>query len=354
MQESLKAALIDAGIDTDTVSRFLDSGYFLRNWGDPFSGRTWTSVSDFMYGNKGQSSNFEIEKFIAHLKGEYTFDPLPAFQRYTVKSVEEIRLILAESCRADLMREGRLSFRGQVREHTFKRSIPNPVRANAEGEEISVMPGLYRQGSNYSFAEPVFERRSLSKIIPLLAPDNPELWADAPFAYDPMRVEQHYASQTPGLDLSFDILTPLFFATHRFERNANGHAYYRPVAKGEHRGVVYAFCFRDPPVRESQYLIQDFDLFKTYPPERILRQHCGMPLIAPDERNIALTDIDCIFDLHPDFDNESPLRAEWLFPRATEDAFYRRLLEVKERFPKLLPDVVEYEWARLVSDSKHT
>ena len=343
----LKSRLEEGGIDADTISRVLDSGYFLRDWVEPFSGKTWTSVSDLMYGNKGQSSSFETEKFIAYLKGDFRFDPLPALRRYTVKSVDEISAILSEPYRARLMSRGMLSFRGQTKEHTFKRQIPNPVRADKEGCEVSVMPGLYRQSASiYSFSVPVEEQRSFGWFLPQLEPNDPDAYFNAAHAYDIMRVEQHYATQTAGLDLSFDINTPLFFATHHFERQNNGLAYYRRVSKGEHQGVIYCFCFRDPLVKATEYLIEDFDLFTTHPPKRILRQKCGLPLIGPHERNIAITDLDCIIELHSDFSDESPLAPEWMFPSISEDDFYRKLLEIKDKNPALLPNLVEYEWAR--------
>ncbi|SOY49789.1 FRG domain protein (fragment) [Cupriavidus taiwanensis] len=76
-----------------------------------------------------------------------------------------------------------------------------------------------------------------------------------------------------------------------------------------------------------------------------------MPLIGPDERNIALTDIDCIIRLHPDFSLPDSFRKrpEFMFPNASEDKFYGKLLELKDQFPEELESVVEYEWARRVS-----
>ena len=348
MQESLKSTLLDAGIDTDMVSRVLDSGYWLRGWVDPFSGKTWTSVSDFMYGNKGQSSNFETEKFISHLKGRSTFDPLPTFRRYTVRTVDEIRAVLSEPYRARLMNEGRLSFRGQTSEHTFKRHIPNPVRSDKDGREISVLPGVYRQSADavYSFSKPYQEQRSFEWLLHKLEPNNTHVYSDSAHAYDIMRVEQHYATQTAGLDVSFDIGTPVFFSTHHFEKGVDGLAYYRRVPRGEHKGVIYCFCFRDPPVKAAEYLIKGFDLFKTYRPERVLRQRCGLPLIGDYERNIALTDLDCIIELDADFSDEAPVNAKWMFPGISEDAFYKQLLEIKDANSDRVPNLVEYKWAR--------
>lgn len=160
-----------------------------------------------------------------------------------------------------------------------------------------------------------------------------------------MRTEQHYATQTTGLDLTFDLPTALFFATQDFAWGEDGRAFYRPVPRGEHQGVIYLFRFGSPSVRKTEYLIRDFDFFRTHRPERILRQLCGLPLFGPDERNIAITDIDCIISLHPDFETDRCPSPEYMFPGVPEDPFYRKLLELKRDRPELLRNVVEYRWA---------
>ena len=345
--ERLRSTLIEAGVDTDTVLRVLDSGYFIRDWVDPFSGKTWTSVSDSMYGNKQFSSSFETEKFIAHLRGDYAFPSLAPFLRYTAKSIDEIRSILNEPTRVNLVREGRLSFRGQTQEHRLKRRIPNPVLSDRNGYELSILPGLYRQsGPIYSFAAPFMEERSFQDLLHELEPNNSSVYVDSACAYDIMRVEQHYATETAGLDVSFDIDTAVFFATHQFEWKENRIASYRQIRTGEHNGIIYCFCFREPAVKATEFLVEGFDLFKTHPPERVLRQRCGLPLLGDHERNIAITDLDCIIELHPDFSDEACKSSEWMFPSVGEDAFYNKLLEIKNADPSLVPNLVEYEWAR--------
>ena len=65
MNASLQALLAAAGISDDRIEAVLDSGYFLKLWEDPLSGKTHTTVSDALYGNKQFSSSFEIDKFVA-------------------------------------------------------------------------------------------------------------------------------------------------------------------------------------------------------------------------------------------------------------------------------------------------
>ncbi|CAH1601167.1 hypothetical protein THOD04_90254 [Vibrio owensii] len=240
-----------------------------------------------------------------------------------------------------------MSFRGQTSQYTYKRKIPSPVRAGKDGREISIFPGLFRQNEEfYSFKHKYEEKRSLQQFLSELEPNNPNVYLDSSFAYDIMRVEQHYATQTVGLDISFDIETAIFFATHKFQFNIAGRAYHTKIAKGDHKGVIYGFCFRDPPVKKTKFLIREFDLFKTYKPERIIRQECGLPLFSDYDRNIAITDLDFIIKLDKDFDYEGKKDPEYMFPNTQEDLFYGRLLELKDKYPELLSNIVEYEGSR--------
>jgi hypothetical protein len=197
----------------------------------------------------------------------------------------------------------------------------------------------------YSFANEPVETRSFERFLPDLEPNGMDLGGFR-FSYDAMRTEQHYASQTAGLDISFDVETALFFATHRFRQDEGELAYYEQVDAPHHAGVICCFRFLMPFVEKSRHLIQDTDFFKTFRAERVLRQACGLPLFDPYERNVAVTDIDCIIELEPDFEDASELTPEFLFPSAAEDPFYAKLLELKDDFPTELANVVEYRWAR--------
>jgi hypothetical protein len=308
-------------------------------------GKTYETVSDLMYGNKQISSSFEFDAFVRYLKGNNSFASAPPFLELTVRNMDDINAALADPRRQHYIAEGSLTFRGQVREYRYRRPVPNPYRQAADSTELSVLPGAFRQSdAEYCFSVEPPEGISMDWLLHELEPNNPNVYSDSQFAYDPMRVEQHYASQTMGLDLTFDVDTALFFATHQFTASA-GIATLKPVLKGAHKGIIYLFRFTSPTVRKSEYYVRDFDLFKTYRPERILRQNCGLPLIGDFERNIAICDIDCILRLHPDFECDALRSPTEVFPSAAEDPFYRRLLELKKQFPDELSEVVEYEWA---------
>lgn len=347
--ERLVEILKSKGVSEEIIHNVVDSGYIIRGFADPFSGRTWESVSDQMYGSKQISSAFDIDDFIRYIHGENKFMRLPNFREYTVKNIEEIHTILSEEQRQRYIKEGRLSFRGQTQQHYFKRKVPNPVRSNDDGMELSIFPGIFRQKTDYySFSVIPHETQTLRYLLHKLEPNNPDVYFDSSYSHDVMKVEQHYATQTAGLDISFDIETAIFFATYKFNRDANNIAYYEKIKAGQNTGVIYGFCFRDPFVKRTEFLIKNFDLFKTYKPERIIRQDCGLPFFRESDRNIAITDLDFIIHLHRDFDYQGIKTPEYMFPNADEDKFYGKILELKDQHPDLLKDIVEYKGSRVV------
>jgi hypothetical protein len=345
MQEPLLEILKGAGFGDDRIADVLDSGYYLRGWMSAPASPPYFSVSDMLYGNKMLSSCFKTEAFIAYLRGERDLERAPSLRRINVKNIADIQAIVAEQPRARYIEEGSLTFRGQPREYTVRRCVPNPYRRDDEGLEVSIMPGAYRQVQTpYSCAAEHGEVRTFEPFAHEFEPNGDP--TDSHFAHDLMRTEQHYATQTAGLDVAFDVASALFFATHEFKWGDDGQAYYRLVPQGEHEGVIYLFRFGSPSVRRTEYLIQGFDFFRTYRPERILRQSCGLPLFGPFERNIAVTEVDCVLELDADFETTGGLKPEFMFPSAADDSFYRKLLELKDRYPKPLSQVVEYRWAR--------
>lgn len=351
-KERLAELLRKRKVSKNLIEKVIESGYIIRRFGG-FGSAPWEAVSDSMYGNKGYSSCFDIDKFVGYIHGNYSFPELPPYVEYTVKSYKEIEDILSCPRRQRYINEGMMSFRGQTSQYVFQRKIPSPVRSDRHGKEISIFPGIFRQGGDfYSFNIKHEEKRSLDFLLHELEPNNPDVYLDSLYAYDIMRMEQHYASQTSGLDISFDIETAIFFATYKFQFNSEGRAYHLKVKKGDHRGVIYGFCFSEPSVKKTEFLVKDFDLFKTYRPERVLRQNCGLPLFGEYERNIAVTDLDFIIHLDKDFDYEGTRTPGYMFPNVKEDPFYGKLLELKDKYPDLLGDIVEYEGSRFLVKEK--
>ncbi|WP_147309258.1 hypothetical protein [Cupriavidus taiwanensis] len=104
--DSLSAILAAENVSANLIDAVTESGFYMRRWGDPFSGKTWRSVSDAMYGNKQFSSSFELEDFIKYIHGKHVFPDLPPFQYYEAKSVTDIQEILADPRRAHYIAEG--------------------------------------------------------------------------------------------------------------------------------------------------------------------------------------------------------------------------------------------------------
>lgn len=345
MEKELIDILKQRSVSDNLIDKVINSGYIIRHWMDFKTPEGYITVSDKMYGNKQFSSLFDIDKFIKYIEGKSVFDKLPSFITFKVKNLAEINEILDEKSRSRYIENGQMSFRGQVKEYTFSREIPNPVRSDKHGNELSILPGAFRDKPLGINKNP-FKRESNTVDLFLyeLEPNNPNIFLDSSYAYDIMRVEQHYAKHTQGLDISFDVETALFFATNKLKWNKDGTAYHSKVEKGKHTGVIYCFVFRDPPVKKTEYLIKDFDLFKTYSPTRILRQNCGLPLFSDYDRNIAICDIDCIIYLDEDFDYETGLTSSYMFPNEKDDLFYGKLIELKKKKThKSLENIVEYK-----------
>lgn len=344
METELIEILRQKNVSDKLVDRVINSGYIIRHWMDFKTPEGYITVSDKMYGNKQFSSSFDIDKFIEYIEGKSVFEKLPDFRTFKVKNKADIQEILNEYPRNRFIKNGQMSFRGQVKEYTFLRNIPNPVRSDKNGKELSILPGAFRDkplGINKNLS--TREYNTVDLFLRELEPNNPSIFLDSSSTYDIMKVEQHYAKHTEGLDISFEIDTALFFATNKLNWNENGAAYHSKVEKGKHNGVIYCFVFRDPPVKKTEYLIKEFDLFKTYTPTRILRQNCGLPLFSDYDRNIAICDIDCIIYLDEDFEYETGLLPTYMFPNEKDDLFYGKLIELKKKKShELLENVVEY------------
>ena len=341
MEEHLISELKDRNVNEELIKDIISSGFILRNFVDPFNGQSWKKVSDKLYGSKQFSSSFDIDDFINHAKGKGSIKRFGEFISYRVKNKEELNEILNDKRRKDLIERGYMSFRGQTSEYKLKRKISNPFRADKDGLELSILPGIFRQKSEYyKFdSNQVKEEFSILRFARELETSQYEMNI---FSHDIMRVEQHYANQTKGLDVTFDIESALFFATYKFRWNKDGTATHEKILLGNHTGVIYCFRFRDPPIKKSEYFISDFSFFKTNPPERILRQSCGLPLFSDYDQNIAICDIDCIIYLEPDFEYNCQYTPQYMFPSEQEDKFYSKLIELKNRFPKELNNVVRY------------
>lgn len=340
-EEELSRLLHDHNVDDEIIEDVIFSGYFLHSYHD-FSSNTYNRISDKFYGNKGGASVFEPSEFVKYLKNEpHKYQPMP-LRRHKVKTFQDIQEIMQEPLTNKFIQSGRMSFRGQSKNHYISRKIPNPIRKDEFGQELTILPGIFRNKPlGKSNLQDFFGESSLLSMLRFLEPGNSDIHEIASYSHDLMRVEQHYTTQTAGLDITFDIRSAIYFATHKYVSDG-ACATYEKISRGQHQGSLYLFRFLDPPVKKTEFYIRDFDLFRTYTPERVLRQHCALPMFHEYERNIAVTDLHCIIDLHEDFEDEEGFTYNYMFPGVDEDVFYGKLMELKARFPDHLKNVMEY------------
>lgn len=378
-QKKLQSILEQKGISKEVASDVLASGYFAWNMLKSFSGETEPCVYDGLYGNKSPSSLIPIETFCDYLMGKSLGYRAPATPTKVIRSLKDAQAILLEPQHA--RNRDRICFRGQSREYELARKIPNPFAANDLGNERLIIPSIYRDsfkpgadpnmrpynvGSSLlrtaydliydgidwrTLADRNFKKYGYHDISGSASfPDgeNQEYYRrrtthEEVTALDHILLEQHYGLDTHGLDVTFDLATALFFATHDFCSNLDGTFTFSPrdSVKG---AVVYCIVYESPSVRESSALIKETKIFSHIPPLRPIRQRCALPMFLADKVNETARDLDLIMTLDDPFDFSNLPKREWLFPSPSEDPFYKGLLKEKEKRSEDFGKIIEYRW----------
>jgi len=366
------------GINTATASEAAEAGYVVCS----ISGGNM--VMDCHYGLK-ISGLFSLDEFAAFLSGEKTPAKVP-FGTPTYKNVrdlQELREIVNSPRHQHWIDRGLACFRGQTRDYWVSRPVPNPRICDEQRKERIIAPSYWRRfldqplsARDWGPSKSIFgtiladsliyhgieDWRTLSKrnderygfhsISDLQDfPDHESQeyyrrWFKHKIQPRPEYplIEQHYGQETIGLDITFDLATAAFFASHRWTQlKDSGKTTYSPIAKGEHKGVIYLLCFRDPPVRQTDYLVKEIGVFEHLPVERPLRQRCGLPAFHGNEIAAAARDLDAVIMLDANFDLSGLPEPSYLFPRL-EDPFYLALLEEKQRDENEWNWVVDYEF----------
>jgi hypothetical protein len=151
---------------------------------------------------------------------------------------------------------------------------------------------------------------------------------------------------TIGLDVTFDLATAAFFASHSFSLKPNGKATFEPVAANTNVGVIYCFVFRDPPVKKTNALISELRMFEHLLPVRPIRQTCALRTFDVTEIAAASLDLDAVLYLDSDFALAGLPGREYLIPGA-DDPFYQALLEQKNiggPVGEVWKEIVEYDF----------
>lgn len=362
-QKELGITLQEYGIDKNKISEVIESGYFQWNVGYP--PKTAPCVADRFYGSKIPSGLIPINVFIEYLNGGNIPQYSECIKHYTVKSLQEAEEILSSERHKKYNESGSLSFRGQTKEYWLRRKIPNPYAKNHLNDERFIVPSFWRSCDKYH--NPAHRVHGQTSILNTESADR-LIYGDISsnsdsenerrynthkiegyFSNEIPQIEQHYGRKTIGLDVTFDLATAFFFASHRVkEKDTNSKKYtYLPIKKGEHKGVVYCFVFSMPSVYKSEWQIKYLKTFQDIPPLRPIRQSCALPAFHFNEVNAAARDLDAIFFLDKNFDQTGLPSKEYLFPDSNEDLFYSALIREKKRFmdkDDTWKDFVEYEF----------
>jgi hypothetical protein len=346
LQEKLKSELEERGIEKNTVRKTLDSGYVAWNCLKDFRTReTEPCIMDCYYGSKFPSGIIDYDTFVDYLNGKKTFH-LNDIKKYKVKSMRDVIDFLALPEYNHFSK--RMCFRGQSKEYWMKRLIPNPFASNHEGKERFIAPSFWRQCKDVNnpalwseSSNPIWETGiadrliygDITKLSEEEAKKRYELHKlDLPYSRDYPTLEQHYGMKTINLDVTFDVNTAFFFASHQFHMNEEDKAEYLQITNGKHQGVVYCFVFESPPVYQTDFLIKKIRAFEHLKPIRPLRQQCGLVAFHHTEINAASRDLHAILLLDEDFNTTGLPEAEFLFPNKNKDQFYGALIEEKNRF----------------------
>ncbi|MCH8814010.1 MAG: FRG domain-containing protein [Chloroflexi bacterium] len=378
MAERLTLELARRDVPQVLIEAAIESGYMYH----PTSPNP--SVADTFYLPKGPSGVIPIDHFAAFLKGEQDQPKLHDIPDYGIHSLDEAKAILERQ--RHIRYRDRMCFRGQTKEYRTVRKLPNLVRADSAGRERLIIPAFWRQFQDDwldrftadvprsifttfeaeeliywgipnvdTLAQRNFDRHGVHTMSDLEDfPDSESQeygrrWrqhkVDGPSNSELPLIEQHYGMKTMGLDVTFDLATALFFASQEFKRREDETATFVPVPDGAHEGVVYAMVFRDPPLRRTDAIVTEIGVFEHLPPERPIRQQCALPGFDAFGINAAVTDLDAVFYLAPDFNPAGLPLKEHLFPGERDDQFYEAVLAVK-RGPRgaWLSDIVEYRF----------
>ena len=358
--------MVGRGVTAAVARVAADAGYVVWPIASGGADAPKLMVMDCHYGLK-QSALFTLDEFAAYLKGESTPERAPSGVEtyYDVRDIQDVREIASLPRHQKYISEELTSFRGQTVDYRLCRTVRNPRISDEEGKERIITPSYWRRyldapfserdwGPNGSIfgtmlADPLvyhglpdwqtlgernFQRygfHSLSDLEDFPDPESQEYfkrWKLHKIAglHEYPLIEQHYGNHTIGLDITFDLATAAFFASHQWTPlDDRVTATYKPVPMGQHTGVIYFLTFISPRVRKTEHLVKQLGVYDHLPVVRPVRQQCGLPGFHANEIAAAARDLDAILHLSKNFDPSGLPEPAFLFP-ISEDPFYLQLL----------------------------
>lgn len=353
--EESRAALRDVGCTPDQIRRLTTSGFVAI--GDQ------AILIDRFYGGYLSSTDGRtrfplsydtIEAIIAEAT-----DDRGGFPLFVASSPEDVRSIVSE---IESESHQSLVFRGQVNHYDLVRGVRNPAFHHPMLGETSLIPSVWRSLLErhpiclgdfvgwhlFEWSKVLYSSFDIDAVDAAIeaSGENPGLMsiddmADHP---DPVVSEfgqfrralnldynfnlatalhtllQHYGLLSPVLDVSRDIETAMFFATHRYDRS-NNLAAYTPVGSNQGASIIYVLRFNR---REMEPDARDFVLEKLSPlrPER---QSCVVVRSSPFAVNLPADFLVGAIRLTGDGPWKLPIDQRHLFPDDGQDQFLKAL-----------------------------
>jgi len=347
------AKLQEAGMSEAESKRCVESGFVYEELSN--------SIIDRYYGGALLTTDlrtrFPIKEFC-----KLDLQPKNNTRIHIAESWNDVRRIVDELTSAS---RRRLLFRGQLGNYSVQREIHNPFFLVDGLGEISLMPSIWRRmiakrpDSYLGFEnllpiewsrilDSAFDSKNIEQRKRAVAGENIAFYnlfdfedCNDPVLQDYAKCQldlsmcgpfnlatllgtllQHYGLDSPLLDLTSSLDVAIYFATHKFKRQAT-HCSYDFVGTNSRKSVIYVLR---EDVREMQLYEREERIIQKLLPVRPIRQQCVVSRSGPCAINLPADFIVGVISLR--FDTTAPgssLTTEELFPDDKEDLFLRAL-----------------------------
>lgn len=353
--EESRLRLREMGCSPDQIQRLTESGFLaMKDFNiliDRYHGGLLSSVDSRTRYSSTQDTIDDL------LHGNTHSQPgCPVFEASSPRQVYSIVSQL------EAQSQQRLVFRGQVDHYKLDRDVANPALYHPILGETSLIPSVWRKVlAKHSMCLGEFIPWSLFEWSAILyksfdvdgvdaaikaSGGNPAVMTTGDMAEhpDPIVREfgefrraltmdhsfnlatalstllQHYGLLSPVLDVSRDIATALFFATHKYTRNHN-QSVYTPVGSNGDQAIIYVLRYSQ---KEMEPIKQDIVIDRV-PPLRPQRQACVVVRSSPFAVNLPADFLVGVVKLHGVGPWDLSTDCRTLFPDDREDSFLKAL-----------------------------